>query len=190
MAYITDIFDDKITDSLQSSGVGLLPTDTIYGLSCRALDQLAVNRLHKLKDRSAHKPFIILISDIKMLNLLSISQKQTSLVIKYWPSALSVVFSAPKAPAWLRLGSQTLAVRLPNHSSLQKLINKTGPLISTSANIEGQEPTKSVQEAKSIFGNRLDFYVDVGMLDNPPSSLAEENKGQLKILRQGAVKLS
>jgi L-threonylcarbamoyladenylate synthase len=189
VSYITDSFDDKIVESLRNGGVGLLPTDTIYGLSCRALDQAAVERIHSLKDRQDHKPFIVLISDIKMLERLSISQKQAKLVIKHWPGGLSVVFSDPNAPTWLQFGSQTLAVRLPSNSSLQKLINKTGPIISTSANLSGLEPAKSIQEAESIFGSGLDFYVDAGILDNPPSTLAEINKGQLKVLRQGAVRL-
>lgn len=164
-----------------------MPTDTIYGLSCRALNNSAVEYLHKLKDRSAHKPFIILISDIKMLNSLSISSGQVEAVKKHWPSALSVVLNAPNAPEWLQLDTGSLAVRMPDYTELLQLIDKTGPLISTSANLQGHEPASSVIDAHKIFGDNLDFYVDAGKLQNPPSTLAIIDSHQLKVVRQGSV---
>lgn len=166
----------------------MLPTDTIYGLSCRALDRGAVERIRRLKGRSAQKPFIVLISDIKMLDLLSISQKQVEPARKYWPGRLSVVFSSG-ADEFLTQGTSSLAVRLPEHRELIGLIDRVGPIVSTSANIEGGEPVKTAQEAKALFGDRLDFYVDVGELDNPVSTLAVINGGRLKAVRRGAVRI-
>ena len=188
MAYITDSFDDRVVELLQNSGAGLLPTDTIYGLSCRALDEHAVERLHKLKDRSPGKPFIVLISDIKMLDLLSISAEQASVIKNYWPGALSAVLQS-NAPNFLSRGTNSLAIRMPNYPKLLDLISKAGPIVSTSANIEGQEPVHSVSEAQSLFGSQLDFYVDAGPLDNPPSTLAVLKDGRLEVVRQGAVKI-
>jgi L-threonylcarbamoyladenylate synthase len=190
VSYVTDSFDGKIVNRLQQGGVGLLPSDTIYGLSCRALDEVAVKKIHRLKDRDSHKPFIILISDIKMLDLLSISQDQAKIANDYWPGALSVIFSSPGIPTWLQLGTSSLAVRLPRYPGLTKLINEVGPIVSTSANLQGEEPVKSVTEAQAIFGSQLDFYVDVGQLDNPPSTLAIAKDGTLEIIRQGAVKIN
>jgi L-threonylcarbamoyladenylate synthase len=188
VSYVTDCFDDEIVRLLKTGGIGLLPSDTIYGLSCMALNEKAVERLHKLKDRSTHKPFIVLISDIKMLDLLSISEKQTEIFEKYWPGPLSTILPS-KAPAFLTRGTASLAVRLPDHQELRDLIDKIGPIISTSANIEGGSPIHYVAEARKLFGNKLDFYVDAGELDNPPSTLVAVDSGQLKVIRQGAVKI-
>lgn len=189
MSYVTDRFDEKVVGLLKSGAVGFMPSDTIYGLSCLALDQGAVERLHKIKDRQAHKPFVILISDAKMLDKLSINLQHSKLVDRYWPGPLTIVFDAPAAPAWLQLGSQTLAVRLPADKKLQDLINKTGPLVSTSANLQGESPALNVKEAQKVFGNKLDFYVDVGKLDNKPSTLVVNKDGKLVVIRQGAAKL-
>jgi L-threonylcarbamoyladenylate synthase len=173
---------------LKQGGAGLLPADTIYGLSCRALDRGAVERLHRLKNRSSHKPFIILISDIKMLDLLSISAKQALPAGRYWPGPLSVIFDS-KAPGYLTRGTASLAVRLPAYPALEKLIDQIGPIVSTSANIEGGQPVKSAVAARGLFGDKLDFYLDAGELDNPPSTLAAIKAGQLEVIRQGAVKI-
>ena len=185
---MTDSFDEEVVKLLQAGGAGLLPSDTVYGLSCRALDRAAVERLHKLKNRGADKPFIVLISDIKMLDLLSIPPGSADLVKRYWPGPLSVVFNSA-APDFLARGTGSLAVRLPNYPKLLELIDKTGPLISTSANFRGEKTVKSVAEAERLFGDRLDFYVDAGELDNPPSTLARINDAKLEIIRPGAVKI-
>jgi L-threonylcarbamoyladenylate synthase len=189
MSYVTDRIDDEVVRILQNGGAGLLPTDTIYGLSCRAEDREAVERLHQLKRRGGDKPFIVLISDIKMLDLLSISDFDRELLNSYWPGALSVVFPAPVAPDWLHRGTKSLAVRLPDHPNLRSLIEKVGPIISTSANLQGQPPVRSAAEAERLFGDKLDFYVDAGELDNPPSTLSVIKNGKIKVVRQGAVKL-
>jgi L-threonylcarbamoyladenylate synthase len=189
VAYVTDKIDEKVVELLRDGGAGLLPTDTIYGFTCRAEDREAVERLHKLKERNTNKPFIILISDIKMLNMLSISDSGRELVNKYWPGALSVIFPAPAAPAWLTRGTDPLAVRLPADGDLRRLISKAGPIISTSANLQGRPPVHSVKEAKKLFGDKLDFYVDYGSLDNPPSTLVAIIDNKLQVIRQGAVKI-
>ena len=189
MAYTTDSFDDEIVQRLKQGKAGLLPTDTIYGLSTRALDQTAVEYVHKLKRRDSSKPLIVLISDVKMLDLLSISVDQAGIAKDYWPGPLSIVFQAPGAPAWLRASDGSLAVRLPDHHELRVLIDKTGPLVSTSANLQGEQPVGSAKEAKELFGHRLDFYVDAGELDNPPSTLAVIENGELVVIRQGALKI-
>lgn len=191
MSYRSNRLDEHVVELLQSGGVGFMPSDTIYGLSCLALDEQAVLKLHKIKDRSGNKPFIVLISDTEMLNMLSISGDEKDLLERYWPGSLSVIFKAPNSPEWLQLGSRSLAVRLPADKNLCELISKSGPLISTSANPEGGKPANSVKEAGAYFGEQLDFYVDAGDLSaSQPSTLARIVNGKLEVIRQGAVKIN
>ena len=186
MSYLTDGFDNEVVDLLRRGRAGLLPTDTIYGLSCRALDEKAVESLYEIKGRDSGKPFIVLISDIKMLDLLSIPSGRAQPIKSYWPGALSVIF-ASDAPEYLTRGTGSLAVRLPEYPHLRRLIDKSGPLVSTSANLSGGQPARNAQEAEKYFGDRLDFYVDAGMLENPPSTVVSVKDNELKILRQGSL---
>jgi L-threonylcarbamoyladenylate synthase len=191
MSYKTFEFDREVARLLIMGGVGVLPTDTVYGLSAQALNKNAVEKVHKLKDRSEHKPFIILISNLEMLDLLSITQIPIAMVNKYWPGPLSVIMDAPEAPAWLSLGSQSLAIRLPAHKQLLALIDQVGPLVSTSANIENQPVVRSVSEAEDIFGDQLDFYVDQGPASEAnPSTIVKFNKNKLEVLRHGDIKIN
>lgn len=190
MSYITDGFDDEVAALLQNGMVGVLPTDTIYGISAQALNEQAVERIHRLKLRDSGKPLIVLISDIKMLDMLSISGQEASLVGEYWPGALSLEFAASDSPFWLHRGQKHFAIRMPNHPQLLSLIDKVGPIVSTSVNLQAQQSVDSIHEAKNIFGEQLDFYVDVGQLNNLPSTIAVIEEGRIKVVRPGAVKIN
>lgn len=189
MSYITDSFDDEIVRFLQEGGVGVLPTDTIYGLSCRALDEQAVERLHNLKKRDKKKPFIVLISNITQLNDLGIITTDAAPALRYWPGKLTIICETQKAPEWLHMGTSSLAVRQPDSAGLLKLIEKTGPLISTSANLQGVEPLTNTSQAVKYFGDKLEFYVNAGRLAAKPSTIVKPIFGELEIIRQGAVKI-
>ncbi len=190
MSYVTNTFDDKVVKLLESGSIGFMPSDTIYGLSCLALNNKAVERIHKLKDRGSDKPFIVLISEPEQLVSLGVDIDQTKVMGRYWPGKISLECRAPKAPSWLHRGMHHFAVRVPDYPELLKLIKETGPIISTSANLQGLKPIESVSEAKKLFGNQLDFYVDTGDLrDQEPSTIVVLEDGQLKVDRPGAVKI-
>lgn len=189
MSYNAKKFDDKIITILQNGGVGVLPTDTIYGLSTVALNERAVEKIHKLKGRDSSKPLIVLIANTAQLSELGLDEKHSEPVKEYWPGPLSLEFDASNAPLWLHRKSSFFAVRLPKDEKLCRLIEKIGPLVSTSANLQGQEPAKSIKEAKKYFGDRLDFYIDVGELEGQSSTLVKLEDGQLKVIRPGALNI-
>lgn len=190
MSYLTSEIDENIVRLLCRGGVGLLPSDTIYGLSCLALDRAAVAKLHTIKLRDAAKPFIILISTLKMLDLLSIENVNRQSLALHWPGFITIILDAPNSPRWLTLGLNTLAIRMPNNEKLLSLIDKCGPLISTSANLKNQPTVTNAVDAQNIFGEKLDFYVDSGVKDNKlPSTIVRLVGDKFEIIRQGAFKI-
>lgn len=164
-----------------------MPSDTIYGLSCRALDKNAVERLHKLKRREK-KPFIVLIADTTQLSKLGIITTDVTPALRYWPGPLTIIVEAEAAPKSLHRGTKTLGVRQPNNPDLLKLMKNVGPLISTSANLAGEQPVNTAAEAQKMFDDTLDFYVDVGTLKSQPSTIIKKDNYKLEIIRQGAIK--
>ncbi len=190
MRYRTDRLDEHVIELLQNGGVGFMPSDTIYGLSCRALDEQAVERIYALKKRDSEKPLIVLIATISQLDELGIKRDQASLAEQYWPGGLTLVCEAPGAPAYLHRGTQSLAVRLPDNNDLRDFMLKTGPLVSTSANTQGDAIASSIKDAETYFGEQLDFYVDAGDLsEHKPSTLVRAVNGKLEVVREGAVKV-
>lgn len=188
MTYITDKFDSEVLRQLRTGGVGFMPSDTIYGLSAAAFDEQAVAKLHSIKGR-ADKPFIVLFSDIKMLNMLSISKEQMAPVQKYWPGGLTLICDAPNSPKWLHRDLRTVAIRMPDNQKLLKLVDKVGPIVSTSANPEGVSPAENLTQAIQYFGDKLDFYVDAGKISGFSSTIVKVKNGRLDVIRPGAVKI-
>jgi L-threonylcarbamoyladenylate synthase len=187
VSYLSNSVDGKIIELIKNGAVGFMPSDTIYGLSCSALNEEAVQRLRKLKGRGDSKRMIVLVSDISQFNSLNVDAKQTQAIKRYWPGHLTLICKAPDAPLWLNRGEGEFGIRQPGSKTLRNLIAQTGPLISTSANLEGGSAAQSQKEAHQIFGEKLDFYVDAGKIAGPPSTVVEEISGKLKIIRQGAV---
>lgn len=165
----------------------MIPTDTIYGVSGSALLPKTVERIYRLRQRNPKKPMIILISsfaDLKKFGI-RIDNKTREILKEVWPGAVSVVLPCPlKKFSYLHRGTKTLAVRLPAKKSLHRLLQKVGPLVSTSANPEGKPPAKTIQEAQKYFGEKVNFYVDAGRTTSRHSTLIKIKDGKILVLRK------
>ncbi|MFA5047646.1 MAG: L-threonylcarbamoyladenylate synthase [Patescibacteria group bacterium] len=183
---------NQIIKILKSGGIGIMPTDTIYGLLGLATNKKTVQRIYQIKKRQPDKPSIILIgslADLKLFNI-KVDSATQNILKKIWPGQVSVVLPCPSAKwSYLHRGTKTLAFRLPQKKSLREVLVKTGPLIAPSANPEGLSPANNPAEAKKYFSAAVDFYYGRGSLIAPPSTLIKITNGQIEILRPGAVKL-
>ncbi len=189
MSYFTDRFDEKVTELLKGGAAGFMPSDTVYGLSACALNQAAVEKLYHLKQRDDHKPCIVLIADVDQAGDLGVDVKELEPVGRFWPAPLTFIAPAENAPRYLHRGTKTLAIRIPDNNKLRDLIDKTGPLVSTSANIQNEPVALTAQRAQEIFGDSLDFYIDGGVQSGQSSTIVKISGGKLEIVRQGAWKM-
>lgn len=179
--------NSKAIKILKTGGIGVIPTDTIYGLVGSALNKKTVERIYKLRKRNPKKPMIILIgqlSDLKKfgINLSLVSKK---LVTKFWPGKTSIIFKCPRPKfKYLHRGTKTLAFRLPKPKKLREFLKKTGPLVAPSANIEGQPPARIIKKAQKYFGNKVSFYIDAGRFVSKPSKLIKISNSKIEYLRK------
>lgn len=155
----------EISTLLLNKKIGIIPTDTIYGVHCLANDSDLINMVYAIKERPTEKKFITLISNVNQLDSLNldITDLHKDLMKNKWPGRNTIIFENPEGT--------TLSFRLPDNTFLQELINITGPLISTSANKHGEPNVKNIEEAEKVFGKEIDFYVDGGNLEGMASSV-------------------
>lgn len=173
---------------LVAGKIGVIPTDTTYGLACQATDITAVERLYALKDRQT-KPGTVIAADIDQLVDLGIKARYLKPVAHYWPNPISIVIPNHEL-TYLHLGVGSIALRIPKSTELRNLLKQTGALLTTSANHPGQTPASTIDEAKSYFGDTVDFYVDGGDLsDRKPSTIIRIVDDAVEVLRSGAVKV-
>lgn len=184
---------EEIIQILKSGGIGVLPTDTQYGLVAPALNETSVERVYQVRKRSPDKPFIILISSIDDLKLFNITINQLTInyLAQIWPNPISVILPVQSNDfAYLHRGTNSLAFRIPNNTELLNLIKETGPLIAPSANIEGFPYAKTIDEAEEYFKDKVDFYDDQGKLESNPSTLIKIEDGKIEVLRQGVFQIN
>jgi L-threonylcarbamoyladenylate synthase len=175
---------------LKAGAVGVLPTDTVYGLACLATDKTAVARLYELKARE-HKPGTIIAADIQQLVDLGLKRRYLKAVTHLWPNSLSIIIPCGSELNYLHKSKNGLAVRLIADSSIQALLSQTGPLLTTSANHPDQPIAATVKLAQQYFNGQVDFYVNGGDLTGRlPSTLIRVVDDAIEVLRPGAVTIN
>jgi len=176
---------DEAAKRLARGEVGVVPTDTLYGIVGSALKPATVEHIYGLRRRELNKPLIVLIGgwdDFDRLQI-QIPDRTRNLLNKVWPGPVSVVVSTlSPALEYLHRGTDSIAFRMPAKPELRKLLREVGPLVAPSANSAGEPPALNVDEAFGHFGEQV-FYLDEGSLSNPASALVDARVEPMKILR-------
>lgn len=189
MQTFSSLTDTGLVSLLKSGAVGVLPTDTVYGLVCRAADSSAVERLYALKNRE-YKPGTIVAAKLQQFIDLGIRARYLKAVEGFWPNPLSVVIPCGDDLLYLHQGQHSLAVRIPADDTFRELLSQTGPLLTSSANLPGEPTATTVAEAQGVFAEKVDFYVDGGPItDHQPSTVIRIVDDAIEILRAGAVQI-
>jgi tRNA threonylcarbamoyl adenosine modification protein (Sua5/YciO/YrdC/YwlC family) len=163
-----------ITEILLGGGVVLLPTDTIYGFHAAAADASAVARVVALKGRGEEKPFVVIAASTDQLRALGADV----------PAALETIWPAPLT-AVLRRGEGTVAARVPDLPWLRRLLERSGPLVSTSANRAGEPPISSIDGLAKAVVDGLDAALDAGPRAGKPSTIVDFSGSTPYVLREG-----
>jgi len=180
---------DEVADLLQSGAVGVVPTDTLYGLVAKADDQAAVARIHELKERTG-KPGTIIAANIDQLVGIGMKARYLKAVEHFWPNPISVLIPCVEL-GWLHHGLGSVPARIPSNKNVHDFLKKTGPLQTSSANLTGQPCAQTIEEAKEYFEDRVDFYVDGGDLNSrEPSTVIRVVDDTVEVVREGAVKIN
>jgi len=170
---------DEYVEKLRAGGIGVIPTDTVYGLVGSAFNPEAVERIYAAKGRDTAKPFIILISSFKDLERFGIelSPSITNTLDQLWPGPVTAVLPCSgESMEYLHRGLRSLAFRFPKKQELLSMIKETGPLVAPSANTEGMPPAKNIFQAREYFGETVDFYKNGGSVISEPSTIVKINQ--------------
>lgn len=180
----------SVLTAVERGELVVIPTDTVYGIGTAPHLPTAVNRLLATKGRGKQMPPPILVPSVDSIHdFAEPSDIALELAQKAWPGALTLIVPAP-ALGW-EIGNThgTVAVRMPNHKVAQSILEITGPLAVTSANLTGKAPALSVGEAVAYFRRSVSVYVDAG--PSPTNAIAStivDTTGMgWKVLRQGAL---
>ncbi len=190
MVLLSSIEDKQLEELLKRGAVGVLPTDTVYGLVTLASNVNSVRRLYEIKGRVGEKRGTLIAHDIDQLAQLGIKKRYLKAVEQFWPNPLSIILPISESLYYLSQGNPTLAQRVVADKKLSRLLEEVGPLLTTSANTPGDPPAVDVSEAQKYFGDRVDFYVDGGNLaGNKSSTIIQIVDDAIEIIRPGALNI-
>ncbi|GAA1985929.1 L-threonylcarbamoyladenylate synthase [Microbacterium pumilum] len=175
----------------------VLPTDTVYGIAADAFDPRAVTRLLEAKGRGRQSPPPVLVAGITTLRALvaEVPEPVERLVEEFWPGGLTIVLPSQPSLTW-DLGEThgTVAVRMPAHRIALELLEETGPLAVSSANLTGMSPAIAADDAEGMLGESVAVYLDAGPSDTgiastiiDATSLVGGSDPVIRVLRDGAV---
>lgn len=162
----------NIVEILRNDGVGVIATDTVYGIVVRLLSPTAVERIYEVKHSDAKRPVgTILTASAGQLRGI-VDDDYITKATAYWPGPTSVILPVGDELDYAHKGLGSLPFRVPADPELIKLLEQTGPLATSSANLPSQPPAVTVDQAKDYFGDAVDFYDDGGDLsDRKPSRI-------------------
>lgn len=168
----------------------VLPTDTVYGIGCDAFDPAAVRELLAAKGRGRDMPPPVLISAATTADALAVGLPHyaRALMERFWPGPLTIVARQQESLQW-DLGETmgTVAIRIPDDEIAREILERTGPLAVSSANVSGRPAASRVQQASDMLGDSVAVYVDGGERGGDASTIVDVTSDEPRVLRLGAL---
>lgn len=206
----------EAVEYLQAGKTIIFPTETSYGLGCDATNQDAVNKIFKIKGRRSDKPLLVVVPTIEMAKKYLVwNNLLDKLASNYWPGPLTVVgeYNNFQLANGVVSANNTIAIRVTNHPVAKYLSEKLElPVVATSANLADAGDVYDVKKVIEVFSEkpasrlvahpfgsaassnsagRPDIIIDGGVLPhNPPTTIVSVVNSNLKILRQGQIKIN
>lgn len=183
---------DHAVQILREGGVIIYPTETFYALGADAFNRNAVSSVFKLKGRRRDKTLPLIISDRKMLELLSVEINQTALKLMdaFWPGALTILFKVKKTfPEGIVSENNKIALRISSNPISTEIVVLLGrPITATSANLSGGKSPRTISEIPEELRRSVEFIIDGGELGGwKGSTIVDSTVSPPQIIREGEI---
>lgn len=187
---------NKIVNIIKRGGVVIFPTDTVYGIGVLP-EKKPVERLYEIKKRDPSKKMIALIDNLDTVReIVDETQENMKRIGKvldtFWPGELTVIFKADKKfTEKFDENMDTIGVRIPENKTALKIIKAAGGIVlTTSANISGEEAVKKFEDINEKLLSNVDGVVkDTSVLTGVPSTIIKYEKGKITLLRKGNIEI-
>jgi L-threonylcarbamoyladenylate synthase len=180
---------ETIISVLDDGGLVVAPTETRYGLLARADKQIPAERLMDVKDRSTEKPIAVFVGSVQMImhygRLNPASQRLAGLFL---PGPLTLV--VPAIGHWheMIVPKDRIGIRVSSSPVIQAIMERADyPVTATSANAAGDENNMRIDQISEALADRIDLYIEGGVLEGMPSTVVDCCEDAPRILREGAI---
>ena len=185
----------EVKKVIENDGVVIFQKDTVYGIGCNCLSEIAIEKIYNLKNRPENKPINVLTDSIEKISKIakSLNEKEKELITNYMPGALTLILDKKAClPKRLTAGLDTVGVRIPKDDIALKILSTVDcPLATTSANISGEKEGIEIRDFQEVFAGKVDIIIDGGptKIQIPSTIIRVEDDKKLNIIREGAIKI-
>jgi len=179
----------KTLEIINSGGIVVYPTDTVYGIGCNPYNKEAVKKIYDIKSRDSSKPLPVLVYSVEIAKrIVFLDEFAEKIVKKFWPGPLTIILKLIdenlKKSLFL---NDSIAIRIPDHKCTLEILKRCDFLVGTSANISGHASFTNPDECSRSIEN-YDIFVDGGTITSKTeSTIIEIENGKIKILREGSM---
>ena len=183
---------EQAVKEIQSGGVVMIPTDTLYGLAVDPRNRNAIERLFMVKGRTAANAVAMICADLEQVErefgLLSDLAKEVSRL--FWPGPLTMVIDGNNLMKNNGISLDgSVGVRVPSHPVARALAHAVGhPITATSANRSGERAPQAVTEASKTILESVGLILDAGeLIGGLPSTIVDVRTKPVRLVRVGAI---
>jgi tRNA threonylcarbamoyl adenosine modification protein (Sua5/YciO/YrdC/YwlC family) len=183
----------KVVETLKNGGVVAYPTDTTYGIGCSIFSKKGIERIYLIKQRDRKKPFSFICADIsEIARYAKVSNYAFKLLRRLLPGPYTFVMEANSVvPDLLLTKQRTVGIRIPDNEICLAIVKELGhPIVTTSANLSGEDPIGNPWQVECDMGKLLDIVVDGGDLSADVSSVVSIIGDVPEVLRKGVGDVS
>ena len=156
----------EIAEIIKKGGIGIVPTETVYGIGANGLDEKAVEKIYLAKGRKQDNPINLLVNNIEMVEKIAknITELEYKLMKAFFPGPFTIILNKKDiVPNIVTANQNTVGVRMPKNDIALKLIEYAGvPIAAPSANISGKPSGTDFKDIYNDFKDKVDFMIDGG----------------------------
>ncbi len=174
---------------LRHGGIVVMPTDTVYGLTCGITHHEAIRRIYKLKDMDPKKPLSVLVDDMSMVGRYAkgVSTPAYRLLKRVLPGPYTFIFQAsPEVPKIMLRKRRTIGIRMPDNPIALALLQELGePLLNSSIRDPEHDFVNDPDEIERSLENDVELVIDGGILLPVPSTVVDLSGDEPVLIREG-----
>jgi tRNA threonylcarbamoyl adenosine modification protein (Sua5/YciO/YrdC/YwlC family) len=174
---------------LRHGGIVVMPTDTVYGLTCGITHHEAIRRIYKLKDMDPKKPLSVLVDDMSMVGRYAkgVSTPAYRLLKRVLPGPYTFIFQAsPEVPKIMLRKRRTIGIRMPDNPIALALLQEMGePLLNSSIRDPEHDFVNDPDEIERSLENDVELVIDGGILLPVPSTVVDLSGDEPVLIREG-----
>ena len=180
---------NEVIDLLNHDEVVAFPTETVFGLGVKFSHLEALEKIYEIKHRNHSKAISLMIYDPKDIEKYAyVNEAAKKIIDAFMPGMITIILKKrPFIDDYFTAFLDTIGIRIPDDPFVLALLNLTGPMLVTSANLSGEASLVDDKAVKKVFDGKIPMIVEGECISKKASTIVDLSKGKIEILRIGDI---